>query len=119
MRSRIWLLSLLSPLAALAVIPAAEKDKKDDTGITWKKTVLDKTFRAEGVAVADVNKDGKLDILVGEVWYEAPDWKMHEIQKPGNYGDGENNYSHTFCCWAEDINGDGWPDLIVIDFPGT
>jgi hypothetical protein len=119
MRSRIWLLSLLSPLAALAVIPAAEKDKKDDTGITWKKTVIDKTFRAEGVTVADVNRDGKLDILAGEVWYEAPDWKMHEIQKPQDYKDGSAGYSHTFACWAEDINKDGWPDLIVIDFPGN
>jgi hypothetical protein len=114
------LLSLLTVVFAVVALPAADVAKdKDDTGITWKKTVIDKTFRSEGVAVADVNKDGKLDILTGEVWYEAPDWKMHEIQKPGNYGDGENNYSHSFCCWAEDLNGDGWPDLIVIDFPGT
>ena len=33
--------------------------------------------RSEGVAVADVNKDGKMDILTGEFWYEAPDWKTH------------------------------------------
>ena len=38
--------------------------------------------RSEGATVADVNKDGKMDILTGEVWYEAPDWKMHEIRKP-------------------------------------
>ena len=45
--------------------------------ISWKKTVVDKVFRSDGVAVADVNKDGKPDIIVGDVWYEAPDWKMH------------------------------------------
>src|SRR5262249_48187744 len=22
-------------------------------------------------------------------------------------------------CWAEDLNGDGWPDVIVIGFPGA
>ncbi len=85
----------------------------------WKKTVIDKAFRSEGVAVADVNQDGKMDILNGEAWYEAPDWKVHEIRKPGNYGDGEKGYSQSFACWADDINKDGFPDLIVIGFPGA
>lgn len=85
----------------------------------WKKTVVDKAFRSEGVAVADVNKDGKLDILNGEAWYEAPNWKMHEIRKLGDYGDGLKGYSNSFACWADDINKDGYPDLIVIGFPGA
>lgn len=89
-----------------------------EPAISWKKTVLDSNFRSEGVAVADVNKDGKKDVLVGEFWYEAPDWKRHEMQKPGNYGTGERGYSKVFACWSDDLNGDGYPDLIVIDFPG-
>jgi len=89
-----------------------------DPAIFWKKTVLDTQFRSEGVAVADVNRDGKMDVLVGEFWYEAPNWTRHEMQKPGNYGDGLNGYSKVFACWAEDLNADGYPDLIVIDFPG-
>src|SRR5437763_3473374 len=121
MRLRVLLLTTLFPLAcALALVSAAEEKKADDdTGITWKKTVLDKAFRAEGVAVADVNRDGKMDILNGEFWYEAPDWKPHEIRKPGNYGDGSGGYSQTFACWADDLNGDGYPDLIVVGFPGA
>jgi hypothetical protein len=123
MRWKICLVALCAPLAAsLALLTAAEDKKEppgdDGTGITWKKTVIDKVFRSEGVAVADVNKDGKMDILHAEAWYEAPDWKMHPIQKLGDYGDGLSNYSKSFCCWADDLNGDGWPDLIVIDFPG-
>lgn len=118
MRLQAWLLGSTFLLAlTLPAIPAGAD--ADTTGITWKKTVIDKTFRSEGVAVADVNKDGKMDILVGDVWYEAPDWKVHEIRKPGNYGDGANGYSQSFACWAEDLNGDGWPDLIVIGFPGA
>ena len=122
MRRHIWFIAASLPLATcLALLPAAEtKDstKDDGTGISWKKTVVDKVFRSEGVAVADVNKDGKMDIIHAEAWYEAPDWKMHPIQKLGDYGDGLAGYSRSFCCWAEDLNGDGWPDLIVIDFPG-
>ena len=105
-------------LLAATVAVASAAPAKDPPTITWKKTVLDPKFRSEGVAVADVNKDGKLDVLVGEFWYEAPDWKRHEMQKPGEYGDGEKGYSKVFACWAEDLNGDGYPDLIVVDFPG-
>jgi hypothetical protein len=116
------LLCLFSPVILLcaagwSVLPGG--DEPVQAPIAWKKTVVDEAFRSEGVAVADVNHDGKLDILAGEVWYEAPNWTMHEIVKPGNYGDGAHSYSHCFACWAEDLNGDGWPDLIVIDFPGA
>src|SRR5438270_7332487 len=107
---------------ALAFLPAAPLDKKgaDAADITWKKTVLDRAFRSEGVAVADVNRDGKMDVLNGEIWYEAPDWTPHEIRPSKDYTEGMKNvYSHSFACWAEDLNGDGFPDLIVIDFPGT
>ncbi len=98
MRFRIWLLSPLLPFAcSLAFVPAADEIKKadDGTGVTWKKTVLDKAFRSEGVAVADVNRDGKIDILNGEVWYEAPDWKMHEIRPSKDYTNGEQNSTAT------------------------
>jgi hypothetical protein len=120
MKTYTWLLAFLVlavPAMILATAPAREEEKAGSE-ITWKKTMIDRVFRSEGVAVADVNKDGKPDILIGEAWYEAPDWKMHEITKLGDYGDGLRTYSNSFCCWADDINGDGWPDLIVIRFPG-
>jgi hypothetical protein len=121
MRPRTWLLASFIPLAlSLSLLSAADEKKSDDTGITWKKTIVDKKFRSEGVAVADVNKDGKLDILAGEVWYEAPDWKIHEIRKPfRDYGNGLGGYSESFACWCDDLNGDGWQDYIVIRFPGA
>jgi hypothetical protein len=109
-------LAILVPVL-VAADKATEKAGVPADKISWKKIVIDKTFRSEGVAIADVNKDGKMDILVGDYWYEAPDWKMHEIRKPGKY-DPAHGYSDSFACWAEDLNGDGWPDLIVIPFPG-
>ncbi|HXD86406.1 MAG TPA: VCBS repeat-containing protein [Urbifossiella sp.] len=106
----------LLPALAVALLAAVPLHAAD--AITWKKTVLDRKFRSEGVAVADVNKDGKIDVLNGEYWYEAPDWTPHEMKPFTDYKDGLRNYSHSFACWADDFNGDGYPDLIVIDFPG-
>jgi FG-GAP-like repeat len=91
----------------------------DQTPISWKKTVIEGTFRSEGVAIADVNKDGTLDVLIGDSWYEAPSWTKHDIRKPGDFGDGLRKYSNCMTCWTDDINGDGWADQLVIGFPGT
>ena len=85
---------------------------------TWKKTVVEAKFRSEGVGVADVNKDGKNDILNGDFWYEAPTWTKHEIRKPGDFGDGLHSYSKCMAVWTDDINKDGWLDQIVVGFPG-
>ena len=117
---RLLPLVAVAALATTAFVPAAPIAKPAvERSITWKKTVLDRKFRSEGVAVADVNKDGKIDVLNGEYWYEAPDWTPHELQSPMDFKDGLHNYSRVFFCWCEDLNGDGYPDLIVIDFPGA
>ena len=113
-------LAVASLVLALAPAPAQPKaESKTEPKITWKKTVLDNRFRSEGVAIADVNKDGKIDVLNGEYWYEAPYWQAHEMQPYKDHKDGLGNYSRSFACWAEDLNADGWLDLIVIGFPGA
>jgi hypothetical protein len=111
--SALLVLGIASLLVTVTVAPAAE-----EPFVSWKKTVIEGRFRAEGVAIADVNKDGHTDVLIGDSWYEAPGWTKHDIRKPGDYGDGLHSYSECMACWADDVNGDGWSDQIVIGFPG-
>jgi FG-GAP-like repeat len=106
-------------LSAILLTLTSARGDDAKTPVSWKKTVIEGRFRSEGVAIADVNKDGKLDVLIGDSWYEAPSWVKHDIRKPGDYGDGLHGYSECMTCWTDDINGDGWADQIVIGFPGV
>jgi len=86
--------------------------------VHWKRVKLDERFRSEGAAAADVNRDGKMDVIAGDLWYEAPNWTIHEIRKPGKFVAGKG-YSNSFANFAYDVNGDGWTDVIIVGFPGA
>lgn len=86
--------------------------------VPFERVLIDYTFRSEGVAAGDFNKDGQMDVAAGDVWYAAPDWTMHEFRPAGRY-EYFKGYSNSFCNWAWDVNADGWDDVIVIGFPGA
>ncbi len=102
-----WILGALSIGAALA-----------QEQIVFEKQVLDDRFRSEGVAVGDFNHDGRLDIAAGYLYYAAPDWKPVPVAHDPPPQFNPKSYSASFVNHAEDLNGDGWVDLIVVGFPG-
>jgi hypothetical protein len=67
---------------------------------------------AESVAVADVNNDGKLDIVSAESWFEAPRWTKRPIRTiPVSSG-----YVDSFSDLALDVDGDKFTDVIQIGY---
>ena len=67
------------------------------------------TGAAEAPAVLDVNNDGRLDILAGEYWYEAPSWKQHRFREVLY----TNQYIDALTDLTLDVDRDGFTDIIT------
>ncbi len=73
----------------------------------WKNKLDDGTY--ESCGVFDVNNDGRLDIVCGASWYEAPNWTKHKVRDvmPAD------EYYDDFSTIPMDVNGDGYMDFIT------
>jgi len=106
------------PLAlAVALCSVSAANAKDYYLHSFKRVQLSDVFYSEGASFGDFNRDGKNDIVSGPYWYEGPDFtKKHEIYPPAPFDPA--NYSKNFFAFVYDFNHDGWPDVLVVGFPG-
>ena len=94
-------------LAFIALLLSPSPTRSPD--IPFRSLPID-NGASETAAVADVNKDGKLYIISGENWYQAPAWTKHKFREL-NF---TNNYYDNFSDLPVDVDGDGYPDLVRV-----
>lgn len=101
--------------SAIGLIAVSAQAKEPE----WQKIVICDKFRSEGAAFGDFNKDGVMDVVAGHIWYEGPDFKKeHQFMKGEDSYDVEG-YSNSFVNFADDIDGDGWTDIVICPHPGV
>jgi hypothetical protein len=78
--------------AADASTPATEAGTPDATfvdavtrGPAFAKLTLDTAFRTEGVAVFEVDRDGRLDVVTDRAWYAGPTFAVHAIRAAASF----------------------------------
>ncbi len=109
----------LTALLAVTLIPwHGLRPRAAGSGeINFRKHTID-LGPSETCAVADVNQDGKLDIISGENWYEqrsagavgaGPEWIKHKFRSLAY----REYYVDDFSDLPIDVNGDGYPDLVT------
>ena len=99
---------LLIVLLSTGELTAAPKGKKA-VGLKFKVQQLHRDNN-EGLAVGDIDGDGKLDVIAGEYWYSAPEFKGLKVRSLATFGKDylQNNSDHLL-----DVDGDGDLDLVA------
>ena len=102
-------LVVLSLLIAQTADPPAIRSRPAD--IAFRVRMID-PGASESVALADVNRDGRLDIVSADAWYEAPGWAKHRIRDIPFTGGYVDNFSDL----AVDVDADGYTDIVQIAY---
>lgn len=106
---------LATTLGLLLLSPASAAFAQDaKPALAFKPQDLDKSLTVGyAVRVADVNGDGKPDILVCDaarvIWFSNPDWKLHTIIENKAAGVTADNV----CIDTYDVDGDGRLDVAL------
>jgi FG-GAP-like repeat len=108
----------------LAIGCADQRTAPDDDGgsppaprsVSFDKRVLDKEFRAEGIAIADIDGDGTRDIVTGSRAYLGPSFASRDLTGQRAY-DAATEFSDSFAVFAHDVDADTRTDVIAVGFP--
>jgi hypothetical protein len=97
----------LIPLAAAGSLLLAYQLSRPNE-IPFVKHTID-LGSSETAVIADINGDGRSDIVSGENWYEAPNWTKHHFRNILY----TNFYIDDLSTLPLDVDGDGRIDLVT------
>ena len=99
-------------LITFAVLTACTSPPGNAGEVAFRRHAINTESEFGSCAAIDVNRDGRLDIVSGGFWYEAPDWTRHTAREVelirGRYDD----YSNL----PLDVDGDGLTDLVSVNY---
>ena len=98
-------------LTAVSLIVFAAANRRRSDEIPFAKHTID-LGASEPCAWADINGDGRLDIVSGENWYEALRWTKHKFREL-NF---TNNYIDDFSDLPLDVDHDGHVDIVSVSW---
>lgn len=84
----------------------------------FRKVVVNEKSDFEAACAADIDGDGKLDIVSGDTWYQAPAWTPHRFREISVWGrgPGSSGYRGSFAELPYDVNGDHRTDIVSSDY---
>ena len=84
----------------------------------FRMTQLSTMFNGYGEAVADINRDGILDVAAGTTYFLGPDFTVaREIEDSGPMSPVGYKIGMTLGGFVSDFTGDGWPDILLAQWP--
>jgi hypothetical protein len=82
--------------------------------VTFTKLTLTPEYFCDGIAAADLDRDGRPDAIAGPYWYAGPDFRTRRSFYPPVPQDLEKSPTNAMFTFPHDFNGDGWTDLLVL-----